>query len=79
MATHSSTLAWKISRMKEPGTGYSSWSLKESDMTERLHFHFEFDIYSFCLTQRCSCIKIWTSYRINEEEDIRQGVASVPT
>ena len=50
--------------------------VSESDMTEQLHFHFEFDIYSFCFNQRCSCIKTWTSYRINEEEDIRQSVAA---
>ena len=34
MATHSSTLAWKIPWMEEPGTP------KELDTTERLHFHF---------------------------------------
>ena len=35
MATHSSTLAWKI-----PWTvGYSPWGRKESDTTERIHFH----------------------------------------
>ena len=37
MATHSSTLAWKIPWMKEPG---SPWGCKESHTTERLHFHF---------------------------------------
>ena len=34
MATHSSTLAWKIP-WEEPGP----WGRKESDMTERLHFN----------------------------------------
>ena len=34
MATHSSTLAWKIPWMEEPGTGHSPWGRKESDMTE---------------------------------------------
>ena len=36
MAIHSSTIAWKI-----PWTevGYSPWGRKESDTTERLHFH----------------------------------------
>ena len=38
MATHSSTLAWKILCTEEPG-GYSPWGRKESDMTERLHFN----------------------------------------
>ena len=38
MAPHSSTLAWKISWMEEPG-GCSPWGCKESDTTEQLHFH----------------------------------------
>ena len=38
MATHSSTLAWKIPWTEEP-VGYSPWSRKELDMTEQLHFH----------------------------------------
>ena len=39
MATHSSTLAWKIPWVEEPGS-YSPWGCEESDTTERLHFHF---------------------------------------
>ena len=39
MATHSSTLAWKIPWMEEPGR-LQSWGRKESNTTERLHFHF---------------------------------------
>ena len=38
MAPHSSTLAWKIPWMEEPGRLQSKGSLK-SDTTERLHFH----------------------------------------
>ena len=38
MATHSSILAWRIPWTEEPG-GYSPQGHKESDMTERLHFH----------------------------------------
>ena len=37
MATHSSTLAWKITWMEEPARLWS-WGCKESDMTEQLHF-----------------------------------------
>ena len=37
MATHSSILAWRI-----PWTVYP-WGCKESDTTERLHFHFKLD------------------------------------
>ena len=39
MAPHSSTLAWKIPWMEEPG-GLLSMGGKKSGMTERLHFHF---------------------------------------
>ena len=39
MATHSSVPAWRIPGTVEPG-GCSSWGRKESDMTERFHFHF---------------------------------------
>ena len=35
MATHSSILAWRIPGTEEPG-GYSPWTRKESDTTERL-------------------------------------------
>ena len=38
MAPHSSTLAWKIPWMEEPGRLQSMGSLRV-DMTERLHFH----------------------------------------
>ena len=39
MATHSSVPAWRIPGTVEPG-GCSSGGRKESDMTERFHFHF---------------------------------------
>ena len=39
MATHSSILAWRIPWTEELG-GLQSTGCKESDMTERLHFHF---------------------------------------
>ena len=39
MATHSSILAWKIHGRRSL-VGGSPWDRKESDMTERLHFHF---------------------------------------
>ena len=40
MAPHSSTLAWKIPWMEEPGAGNSPWDCKELDRTGRLHFPF---------------------------------------
>ena len=39
MAPHSSILAWRIPWTEELG-GLQSMGHKESDMTERLHFHF---------------------------------------
>ena len=42
MATHSSTLAWRIPWREEPGKVQSSpQGRKESDTTELLHFHFK--------------------------------------
>ena len=41
MATHSSILAWRIPWMEELG-GLQSMGHKESETTERLHFHFHF-------------------------------------
>ena len=52
MATHSSTLAWKIPWTEEIGAGHYPWGRKESGTTERLHlvvkytsskFHFQED------------------------------------
>ena len=40
MATDSSTLAWRIPWRSL--VGYSPWGHKESDTTERRHFHFSF-------------------------------------
>ena len=58
MAPHSSTLAWKIPWMEEPGRLQSVGSL-ESDMIEQLHFHFSLS----CIGEgngnrlQCSCLE----------------------
>ena len=58
MAPHSSTLAWKIPRMEEPG-GLQSMGSLELDMTEWLHFHFSLS----CIGEgngnplQCSCLE----------------------
>ena len=58
MAPYSSTFAWKIPGMEEPGRLQSMGSL-ESDTTERLHFHFSLT----CTGERngnplqCSCLE----------------------
>ena len=58
MAPHSSTLAWQIPGTGEPGRLQSMGSL-ESDMTERLHFHFSLA----CIEEgngsplQCSCLE----------------------
>ena len=63
MAPHSSTLAWKIPGMEEPGRLQSMGSLRvghyESVATERLHFHFSLS----CIGEgngnplQCSCLE----------------------
>jgi len=58
MAPHSSTLAWKIPWMEEPGR-CSPWGRRGSDMTEQLHFHFSLS----CIGEgngnplQCSCLE----------------------
>ena len=58
LATHSSTLAWEIPWTEEPGR-LSPWGHKESDTTERLHFHFSLS----CTGEgngnplQCSCLE----------------------
>ena len=49
MATHSSILAWRIPWTEELG-GLQSTDRKESDTTERLHFHFRTtcDVFIYC-------------------------------
>ena len=39
MTTHSSILAWRIPWTEEPGGLYSPRGRKESDTTEKFHFH----------------------------------------
>ena len=48
VAAHSSILAWRIPWTEEPG-GLQSTGHKESDTTERLHFHF---LYGLPLSER---------------------------
>ena len=63
MATHSSILAWRIPWMEELG-GLQSTSRKESDMTERLHFHFHLWlnlVWSSALKDFATVL-LWTSF-----------------
>ena len=53
MATHSTILAWKIPWTEDPGDPRSwIWGRKESDTTERLHFHFLLPFRQFCTQAR---------------------------
>ena len=58
MAPYSSTLAWKIPWMEEPGR-LQSWGRWESGRTEQLHFHFSLS----CIGEgngnplQCSCLE----------------------
>ena len=49
MATHSSTLAWEIPWMEEPGRLQPTGVHKESDMTEQLPFPWSFGLTSVLL------------------------------
>ena len=59
MATHSSTVAWKIPWMEEPGRLQSMGSVRVRHTTEQLHFHFSLS----CLGEgngnpfQCSCLE----------------------
>ena len=59
MAPHSSTLAWKKSHGRRSLVGCSPWGREESDMTERLNFHFSLS----CIGEgngnplQCSCLE----------------------
>ena len=59
MATHSSTVAWKIPWMEEPGGLQSMGSVRVRHTTEQLHFHFSLS----CLGEgngnpfQCSCLE----------------------
>ena len=58
MAPHSTTLAWKIHGRRSL-VGCGPWGYKESDTTERLHFHFSLS----CIGEgngnplQCSCLE----------------------
>ena len=58
MTTHSSVLAWRIAWTEEPG-GLQSWGHKESDVTERLHFHFSLSCFGEGNGKplQCSCLE----------------------
>ena len=48
ISTHSSNLAWKIPWTEETGSFPNPGGHKESDMTERLNFHFHLN-YAHCI------------------------------
>ena len=58
MATHSSTLAWKIPWTEELGR-LQTMGVSKTDMTEQLHFHFSLS----CIGEgngnplQCSCLE----------------------
>ena len=62
MATHYSTLAWKIPWMEEPGRLYSPWGRKQSYTTEKLNFHFlslSFQTYLNGISEKILSVGVW--------------------
>ena len=59
MATHSSTLAGK-SHGQRSLVGYSPLGRKESDMTERLHFHFMINLHNKVVIRKKTLFEMFT-------------------
>ena len=89
MATHSSTLAWKIPWTEEPGRLQSMGGHKESDMTEQLHFlsflkevllmsSFSFSLIysflSFSIQQRSSTYEHFLLYYKKKKKSLLSGI-----
>ena len=71
MATHYSTLAWKIPWTEELGAGYCPWGCKESGTTERLHFH--------CQLKPCPDCSDWlTAGYMTSAYPIRVSIRTCP-
>ena len=73
MVTHSSTLDWKNPWMEEHGR-LQSMGCKESDMTERFHFHFGHNlpqgVLSDCLGSSKCVLLAWISGAMSKGRDI---------
>ena len=72
MATHSSTLAWKIPWTEEP-VGYSPWGPKELDTTEWLHF-----LLSSVYWEAWSQMPLPGGTCILKPDSLSQGSISIP-
>ena len=74
MATHSSILAWRI-----PWT----WDHKESDTTERLHFHFQYKLLQLHRRANAQCDTLRTvfscSHPLTSGLNSREGVRASPS
>ena len=74
MATHSSTLAWKIPWRSL--VGYSPWDHKESDTTERLHFTQlrRKEILSYLKEKPPPCLSTHTFLQLRREGKVLVGI-----
>ena len=61
MAPHSSVLAWRIPWMERLG-GLQSTGHKQSDTTERLHFHFDEDGFICVCFNSVICVVIFDGH-----------------
>ena len=79
MAIHSSTIAWKIPRTEEPGRLQSMGSQK-SDMTEQLHFTYDYTVEVRNRFKGLDLIdrvpdELWTEVRDTVQET---GIKTIP-
>ena len=75
MATHSSILAWRIPWTEEPGS-YSPWGHKESDTTERPHFHFVFRSQVAQTVKRLPTMQETQVQSLGREDPLEKGMAT---
>ena len=77
MATHSSILAWRIPWTEEPGS-YSPWGHKESDATERPHFHFVFRSQVAQTVERLPTMQETQVQSLGREDPLEKEMATTP-
>ena len=76
MATHSSTLAWKIPWTEELRAGHCPWGRKESGTTERLHIWEKHIQISRQLDHEChgNCHQVIELQKLKRTKEMKRSV-----